>query len=139
MLYCGIDWGEQALEYHLRTRDGELLTQGSVKPNPAGMAELFATLDRHGPADQIGIGIETAHGAWVQALLDRGYVVYPLNPKTVDVFRKALSATVTYGFRNPRAAFGLAAAPKPSALLSQPFGPASLPTPYTYRAEARGL
>ena len=92
MLYCGIDWGEQALEYHLRTGDGELLTQGSVKPNPSGIAELFAALDRHAPPDQIAVGIETAHGAWVQALLDRGYIVYPLNPKTVDAFRQALSA-----------------------------------------------
>jgi transposase len=32
------------------------------------------------------------HGAWVQALLDRGYVVYPVNPKTADAFREALSA-----------------------------------------------
>jgi len=91
MLYCGIDWGEQVLEYHLRTRDGEL-THGSVTPNSAGVAELFAALDRHGPPDQIAVGIETAHGAWVQALLDRGYPVYPLNPKTVDAFREALSA-----------------------------------------------
>jgi transposase len=92
MLYCGIDWGEQALEYHLRTPDSEVLTQGSVKPDAAGIAELFATLDGHARPDQIAVGIETAHGAWVQALLDRGYLVYALNPKTVDAFREALSA-----------------------------------------------
>jgi hypothetical protein len=28
----------------------------------------------------------------VQALLDRGYKVYPVNPKTVERFREALSA-----------------------------------------------
>jgi transposase len=92
MLYCGIDWGEQALEHHLRTPDGQVLAQGSVKPDAVGVAELLATLDGYATPDQIAVGIETAHGAWVQALLDRGYAVYPLNPKTVDSFREALSA-----------------------------------------------
>jgi transposase len=49
-------------------------------------------LEAHGRPAEIGIAIETAHGAWVQALLDRGYQVYPLNPKTVERFREALSA-----------------------------------------------
>jgi len=53
---------------------------------------LFTTPESHGPPDEIGIAIETSHGAWVQALLDRGYKVYPVNPKTVERFREALSA-----------------------------------------------
>ncbi len=92
MLFAGIDWSEKFLDFHLRTADGKVLAEGQVKPSVEGMADLFARLESHALASEIGIAIETAHGAWVQALLDRGYQVYPLNPKTVERFREALSA-----------------------------------------------
>lgn len=92
MFFAGIDWSDKCLDFHLRTADGKVLAEGQVKPSVEGMADLFASLESHAPASEIGIAIETAHGAWVQALLDRGYQVYPLNPKTVECFRKALSA-----------------------------------------------
>lgn len=92
MLFTGIDWSDQCLGFHLRTADGAILAEGQVKPSVEGMADLFTTLETHAPASEIGVVVETAHGAWVQALLDRGYQVFPLNPKTVECFRKALSA-----------------------------------------------
>ncbi len=92
MLLAGIDWSDQALDYHLRTADGRVLAYGQVAVSPEGLAELFVSLETHAPPDQIGIAIETAQGAWMQALLDRGYLIYPVNPKAVDSFRKAMSA-----------------------------------------------
>ena len=92
MLFAGIDWSEKFLDFHLRTAEGKVLAEGRVKPGVEGMAELFAKLENHALASEIGVAIETAHGAWVQALLDRGLKVYPLNPKTVERFREALSA-----------------------------------------------
>jgi len=92
MLFVGIDWSDRVLDFHLRTSDGKVLAQGEVRPSVEGLAELFTTLERHGRPEEIGIAIETSHGAWVQALLDRGYKVYPVNPKTVERFREALSA-----------------------------------------------
>lgn len=92
MLFAGIDWSEKWLEFHLRTAEGKVLAEGQVRPTVEGMAELFASLETHAVAAEIGVAIETTHGAWVQALLDRGYPVYPLNPKTVERFREALSA-----------------------------------------------
>ncbi len=92
MLFAGIDWSEKFLDFHLRTAEGKVLAEGQVRPNVEGMADLFASLETHALASEISVAIETAHGAWVQALLDRGYPVYPLNPKTVERFREALSA-----------------------------------------------
>lgn len=92
MLFTGIDWSEQALDFHLRTADGQVLAEGTVRPNLEGLATLYGKLDVHASADQIGIAIETSHGAWMQSLLDHGYRIYPVNPKLVDSFRKALSA-----------------------------------------------
>jgi transposase len=92
MLFGGIDWSDRILDFHLRTADGKVLAQGEVQPNVGGLADLFTTLESHAQPDDIGIAVETSHGAWVQALLDRGYKVYPVNPKTVERFREALSA-----------------------------------------------
>lgn len=92
MLFVGIDWSDQNLDFHARRTEGQVLAEGSVKPNLAGMSELFATLEQHAPPDEISVAIETAHGAWVQALLDRGYSVYPVNPRSAERFRQALSA-----------------------------------------------
>ncbi len=92
MLFAGIDWSEKFLDFHLRTAEGKVLAEGQVRPNVEGMADLFASLETHALASEISVAVETAHGAWVQALLDRGYQVYPLNPKTVERFREALSA-----------------------------------------------
>ena len=92
MLFAGIDWSDQSLEYHLRRADGQVLAEGHVRPDVGGLAELGLALEAHAPPAEIGIAIETTHGAWVQALLDRGYVLYPVNPKTAERFRQALSA-----------------------------------------------
>jgi transposase len=92
MLFAGIDWGDKALDYHLRTSAGKVLAQGRVTPDPDGLADLFVALETRADGEQIGIAIETSHGAWMQALLDRGYTIYPVNPKAVDSFREAMSA-----------------------------------------------
>ena len=92
MLFAGIDWGDEALDYHLRTSAGKVLAQGRVKPDPDGLADLFVALEASATPGRIGIAIETSHAAWMQALLDRGYIIYPVNPKAVDAFRKAMSA-----------------------------------------------
>ena len=92
MLFGGIDWSDRFLDYHLRTADGRVLAQGQVESSVEGLAELFTALESQGPATEIGIAIETCHGAWIQPLLDRGYAIYPVNPKTVERFREALSA-----------------------------------------------
>ena len=92
MLFAGIDWGDKALDYHLRTAEGRVLAQGRVKPDPDGLSDLFVALEGPAAGEPIGIAIETSHGAWMQALLDRGYTIYPVNPKTVDRFREAMSA-----------------------------------------------
>jgi transposase len=92
MLFGGIDWSDSVLDFHLRTGDGQVLEEGEVQPSVEGLADLFMALENHGSVENIGIAIETAHGAWVQALLDRGYKLYPVNPKTVERFREALSA-----------------------------------------------
>ena len=92
MLFAGIDWSDQALDFELRAAEGRVLAEGTVRTTFAGLADLFQALEAHAPPAEIAIAIEAAQGAWVQSLLDRGYVIYPLNPKTVERFRQTLTA-----------------------------------------------
>ena len=45
MRYVGIDWSDQALDYQMRDIEDAVLTEGQVKPDVAGLAELFAALE----------------------------------------------------------------------------------------------
>jgi len=92
MLYAGIDWSDQALDFELLGTDGTVLVEGCVSPDVSGMTDLFMQLEQHGQPSQIGIAIEAVRGPWVEALLARGYIVYAINPKTADYFRRAQSA-----------------------------------------------
>jgi len=92
MYFCGIDWSEKKLDYHLQNAARKELAKGSVQASVAGLADLYEVLERHGSAEEIGVAIETCHGAWIQAMLDRGYKIYPVNPKAAERFREALGA-----------------------------------------------
>jgi transposase len=90
MIWVGIDWSDQVWDYHAWGPQGKALVVGQVKPGFSGMADLFGKLEVHAPADQIAVAIETKHGPAVQALLDRGYRVYPVNPRASQKFREAM-------------------------------------------------
>ncbi len=92
MIFVGIDWSDQHLDFHIQNADGKCLGEGRVTVGPAGLADLIAAVEAHAEPDQVSIAIESPHGPWMQTLLDRGYHVYPVNPKSVESFREALSA-----------------------------------------------
>ncbi len=93
MLFVGIDWSKTSLDYHLRTKDGVIVTVGAVKPDFHGLGELCTILSRDEiPPNEILIAIETTHAVWIHTLLERGYTVYGINPKTIESFRRASSA-----------------------------------------------
>ena len=44
MLYVGIDWSDEALDFQLRNDQDEVLAEGQVPPTVDGLTELFARL-----------------------------------------------------------------------------------------------
>jgi len=72
---------------------GRLVGSTRVPHSPAGLAELRAfLLGIAGDAAEIPCFVETDHGLLVSSLLEAGFPVYPVNPKTVDRHRKASGA-----------------------------------------------
>lgn len=84
MLGVGIDWAE---EFHLVAlgRPGEgVFDIARVEHNPSAVAALVVRIAKLEPDPaEVRVVIETRHGLLVEALVDAGYTVLPVNPDLI--------------------------------------------------------
>src|ERR1700751_714039 len=87
--FVGIDWASHSHQVCLVDAPGEGLGVRAVAHGGAGIEELCDWLiARTGDTPEvIGVAIEMTHGPVVEALLERGFCVYGINPKQIDRFR----------------------------------------------------
>src|ERR1700741_1457993 len=87
--FVGIDWASQSHQVCLVDARGEGLGERAVAHGGAGIEELCDWLiARTGATPEvIRVAIEMTHGPVVEALLERGFCVYGINPKQLDRFR----------------------------------------------------
>jgi transposase len=91
MWYTGIDWADDHHDLVVLDDAGRRVTSLRVPHTPAGLAQLTTALEQIcGPAkEQLACFVETNRGLLIAALLEAGFSVYPVNPKTVDRRRNA--------------------------------------------------
>ena len=93
MFFTGIDWANDHHDIAVLDQQGQLVGSLRVSHSPAGLGQLKAfLLDIAGDPQQSPCFVETNHGLLISALLEAGFPVYPLNPKTVDRRRKPSGA-----------------------------------------------
>ena len=87
--FVGIDWASQSHQVCLIDAHGECLGERAVAHGGAGIEELCDWLiARTGATPEvIGVAIEMTQGPIVEALLERGFCVYGINPKQLDRLR----------------------------------------------------
>src|ERR1700730_17375025 len=87
--FVGIDWASQSHQVCLVDARGECLGERAVAHGGLGIEELCDWLiARTGATPEvIGVAIEMTQGPVVEALLERGFCVYGINPKQLDGFR----------------------------------------------------
>jgi transposase len=87
--FVGIDWASEAHEVCVLDREGHVCERRQVRHTvPDLQAFVDALLARaHGDPTTVAIGIEGPRGALVELLVERGFVVYAINPKQLDRFR----------------------------------------------------
>jgi hypothetical protein len=87
--FVGIDWASQSHQVCLVDAHGECLGERAVAHGGPGIEELCDWLiARTGATPEvIGVAIEMTQGPVVEALLERGFCVYGINPKQLDRFR----------------------------------------------------
>ena len=87
--FAGVDWASQEHVVSLHDDTGTKVGQRKFAHGGAGLSDMIAWLLKAsgGTPGEIHVAIETPHGPIVEALLERGFNVYSVNPKQLDRFR----------------------------------------------------
>ena len=87
--FVGIDWASREHVVSLCDGDGKKIGQREFVHGGTGLTDMITWLLKAsgGAPGEIHVAIETPHGPIVEALLERGFNVYSINPKQLDRFR----------------------------------------------------
>jgi transposase len=88
--YAGVDWASQSHHVFLTDGEGRKIGEKIFKHSGEGLAEMAAWLmaaSRGSDPGRILIAIEVPHGPVVETLIERGFLVFAINPKQMDRFR----------------------------------------------------
>jgi transposase len=92
MWYAGIDWADEHHDLVVLDEQGRQVRTLRVAHTPTGLAQLTAALEQICGSDakaQLACFVETNRGLLIASLVEAGFAVYPVNPKTVDRRRNA--------------------------------------------------
>src|SRR5438270_8152278 len=95
MWYAGIDWANDHHDALVIDDQGRQVGSLRVDHSPQGMSRLNTFLEQiigSESKEQMACIIETTHGLLIAHLLEAGWPVYPVNPRTVDRRRAASGA-----------------------------------------------
>jgi hypothetical protein len=85
MWFAGIDWADTHHDALVIDETGQRAGSLRVAQTKAGREELKRfLLGIAKTPDQLACIVETSQGLLITALLEAGFTVYPVNPKTVD-------------------------------------------------------
>lgn len=96
--YVGIDWASDHHDVQVLDKEGNEVCSFRVGHNPEGLRQLCQNLKKlaGGDPSRVAIAIETNQGLLVSALLDEGFLVYPVNPKESERRRKSSGAKTDF-------------------------------------------
>jgi transposase len=90
--FAAVDWGSERHQACVLDRGGAIVGERAFPHGGAGLAALCDWLvSIAGDAGAVAVAIEVPHGPVVDALLDRGFAVYSINPKQLDRLRDRFS------------------------------------------------
>jgi transposase len=95
MWYTGIDWADEHHDAVVLDAAGSQLASLHVTHTPEGLNQLTSFLQDITGSDgkqQMACIVETTHGLLIAALLETGFAVDPVNPRTVERRRKPSGA-----------------------------------------------
>jgi transposase len=104
MVFVGDDWAEDHHDVEVVDEGGRRLVKARLPEGIEGISRLHALLADHLPEEwvdpdtgtvggQVVVGIETARGPWVAALVAAGYQVYAINPMSAARYRERHSTS----------------------------------------------
>ena len=117
--FVGVGGGFTEAQVCVTDADGEVLGERAFEHGGQGLSEMADWLlsVAGGEAAAVGVAIEVPRGPVVESLMERGFVVYSINPKQLDRFRDRISPTGRagdgLGVADRRAPFPAAEADRP--------------------------
>jgi transposase len=85
MIIVGIDWARSKHDLTFMDEQGQVLQRMQVPHDAEGMQQIATTIAEHQPrASEVRIAIEMHDGALLAWLLEQGYTVYGINPKSAQ-------------------------------------------------------
>ena len=95
MWFAGVDWADTHHDLLIIDDCGRQITSFRVAHTPEGLHEMTSRLAAvSGSQNKAAMAciVETNQGLLITTLLEAGFTVYPVNPKTVDRKRSASGA-----------------------------------------------
>jgi len=90
--FAGVDWGSEKHHACIIDTRGTVVGERQFPHSGVGLAELGDwLLSIAGTTATVAVAIEVPHGPVVDSLIDRGFVVYAINPKQLDRLRDRFS------------------------------------------------
>ena len=93
MLVVGVDWGSEWHSVCVQDRGGDTLLEQEFPHSAAGLESLSSRLQALRGKGPVLIGVETPRGPLIDALRERGFSMYSVNPTQVDAHRRTRSAS----------------------------------------------
>jgi transposase len=93
MWYVGLDWADTHHDVVMLDEAGSRVGERRFAHSPQGLNDLKQyLLSIATSSEQVACIVETNHGLLIAFLLEAGFPVYPVNPKTTNQLRKAAGA-----------------------------------------------
>jgi transposase len=93
MWYVGLDWADTHHDVVVLDEVGRRVGSRRFAHSPQGLSDLKQSVLSIATApEQVACVVETNHGLLIAFLLEAGFPVYPVNPKTINQVRKAAGA-----------------------------------------------
>lgn len=88
MFYVGIDWADDHHDIFITNESGKQIDSFKITNTPEGISAFKDKISNLAvPKDQVLFAIETPNNLLVDSLLDEGYIIYSINPKSVNRYR----------------------------------------------------
>jgi transposase len=89
--WAAVDWGDQSHAVVVIDDQGDVVLSFQVPHTAEGLRGLVQSLRECGAIQ--GVAVEQARNLMVHQLLQGGFIVYPINPKLSDTWRKGWKVT----------------------------------------------
>jgi transposase len=89
LFFVGVDWAAASHAVCVLDASGRRVAAFTVEHTAAGFTALIRRLARLGEPEQVAVGIERPDGRLVDALLEAGFMVMPVNPNAIKTWREA--------------------------------------------------